>query len=336
MVLSHHHTYIIAEMACSHEGDTDLALKIIDGAGRAGADAVQFQIWSVKDMVVPNHADYELLTRIELPYDKWRKLAGHVRRHYPQMDIIACVYEANSADFADSIDVDAYKIHSADLSNPDFIQHVARKNRRIDLSTGASTLDEIHTAIEWIKQESQAIPVWLMYGYQVFPTPTDAIHLSFMAKLKQLFELPVGYQDHSDGGSLSGFFLPAAAMGMGVDCLEKHITHDRALKGIDHQAALNPDEFKRFVAMARELDEAMGKNTPRPFSKEETAYRINSKKSIVAAKKITKESVVEKKDLVFLRAASPGLPPDQSSKIIGKLAARDIQPYEIISEDDIK
>jgi len=324
-------THIIAEMACSHEGDPALARKIIDGAGAAGADSIQFQIWSLKDMVVPHHPDYQMLTRIELSRDVWRELANYVRAKFPAMQIIACVYERSSVDFAQSIAVDAYKIHSADLSNPVLIKHVAQTNKRIDLSAGASTTGEMQSALEWINTRD----TWLMYGYQGFPTPTDAINLNYMMKLKQLFELPVGYQDHSDANLPAAFWLPAAALGMGVDVLEKHITHDRSYKGIDHEAALNPDEFARFVEMVREIEAARGHSTPRPFSPEEVKYRKYSKKSLVAARDLAEGHVIAAEDLLFMRADSLGAPPDQAERLVNRKLRRHIPAHHLVTEDDL-
>ncbi|MCP3941165.1 MAG: hypothetical protein GY710_06760 [Desulfobacteraceae bacterium] len=334
--ISDNMTYIIAEMACSHEGDPELALKIIDGAGRAGADAIQFQIWFLPEMVVPHHKDYKLLSKIELSQMQWQNLVEYTRDKYPGMDIIACVYETKSIDFAMTMDVDAFKIHSADLSNPLFINHVAQTGKRIDLSVGASTLDEIQNAIEWIRNVSKKVSIWLMYGYQIFPTPTEAINLNFLKKIKQLFELPIGYQDHSDGDSEAGFWLPAVAVGMQVDCLEKHITHDRSLKGIDHQAALNPDEFKKFVTMVRELDIAKGISVPKPFLSQELIYRKNSKKSIVVSRDIKKDTVIKESDLHYMRADELGLPPDQAYRVIGRKIRHDINHYSLIKEEDVK
>jgi N,N'-diacetyllegionaminate synthase len=333
-------TYIIAEMACSHEGDAGLARKIIDGAGAAGADAVQFQIWSLKDTVVPHHPDYQMLTRIELSRQAWKDLAGYARERYPGMQIIACVYERSSVDFAEEIQVDAYKIHSADLSNPYLIDYVSRTDKRIDLSVGASTVEEIQSALEWIKSarnqsNAEALKVWMMYGYQGFPTPTNAINLNYMLKLGQLFELPVGYQDHSDANSEAAFWLPAAAVGMGVNILEKHITHDRSYKGIDHEAALNPDEFRRFVEMVREIEIAKGNATPRPFSPNELKYRKYSKKSLVAGRALPKGTRITEEDLLFMRAADLGLPPDQADRLMGRITKKDINPYDLILEDDL-
>jgi sialic acid synthase SpsE len=324
-------THIIAEMACSHEGDPALARKIIDGAGQAGADSIQFQIWSLKDTVVPHHPDYQMLTRIELSRDVWRDLANYVREKYPSMHIIACVYERSSVDFAQTIAVDAYKIHSADLSNPVLIKYVAQTNKRIDLSVGASTTAEIQSALEWINGGD----TWLMYGYQGFPTPTDAINLNYMMKLKQLFELPVGYQDHSDANLPAAFWLPAAALGMGVDVLEKHITHDRSYKGIDHEAALNPDEFKKFVEMVREIEAARGHSTPRPFSPEEVKYRKYSKKSLVAARDLAEGDTIAAEDLLFMRADSLGVTPDQSERLVNRKVRHAIAAYHLVTEDDL-
>ena len=326
--------YVIAEMACSHEGDPSLGRKIIDAAAEAEANGVQFQIWLAKDVMVPHHPDYEKLKCIELSRAAWNELAEHSRARRPQMEIIACVYERGSVDFAEELKVDAYKVHSADLSNPLLVKYVARTGKRIDLSVGASTLTEIQTAIDWIRETSDS-NIWLMYGYQNFPTRTDDVHLDYMMKLRDVFELPVGYQDHSDAETGAAFWLPGAAAGMGVDILEKHITHDRSYKGIDHEAALNPDEFARFVRMVREIEAARGIATPKPFSADEQKYRKYSKKSIVAGRPLPKGSVIEASDLLFMRAPELGLPPDRSDALIGRSTRRDIPAYDLIVEQDL-
>lgn len=326
-------TYVIAEMACSHDGKVELAKNIIKGAGIAGANAIQFQIWSLKDMVVPYHPDYKKIESIALNYDEWRELSEFTRKNYPNLEIIACVYERNSVNFAETINVNAYKIHSADLSNPYLVKYVASKGKRIDLSVGSSTLQEIQNALEWIRGEGLN-NIWLMYGYQNFPTPTDAINLRYMMKLKSLFEVPVGYQDHSDADNPSAFRIPAAAMGAGVDIIEKHITHDRSKKGVDHEAALNPDEFLNFTSMVREIELAMGCSTPRPFNEHERKYRKYSKKSIVAGEDLKKGNVITEDKLLFMRTPEIGVPPDMAFRFKGKSLKRDIDKYNLIGEED--
>jgi N,N'-diacetyllegionaminate synthase len=332
--MNSHGIYIIAEMACSHEGDRSLARKIIDGAGNAGSDAIQFQIWSLIDMVVPHHPDYKRLKRIELTREEWSDLATYTREQHPTMKIVACVYEHGTVDFCEKINIDAYKLHSADLSNPSLIKYLSQTNKRIDLCVGASTIDEIQKAVEWIRGFSNA-EIWLMYGYQSFPTPTDGLNLDFMIKLRDLFNLPVGYQDHSAADSEAAYWIPAAAVGMGVDIIEKHITHDRSFKGIDHEAALNPAEFSRFVSMVREIEKAKGLSIPRPFSKEELEYRKYSKKSLVAAHDLKIGKQISENDLLVMRAESLGLPPDQVHRLVGRTTIRNIKAFHSVLEDDV-
>jgi N,N'-diacetyllegionaminate synthase len=321
-------------MACSHDSEPSYAKKIIDAAGKSGANAIQFQIWLADDLMVPYHSQFDFHKNLELSRDEWKELANYVRSRFPSMEIIACVYEKNSVDFSESISVDAYKIHSSDLSNEMLLKHVARKGKRIDLSVGASTISEIEDALETIRKVSN-VDVWIMYGIQNFPTPSDEIHLAYMMKLKKLFELPIGYQDHCDGDSEAGYWLPAAAIGMGVDIIEKHITHDRSFKGVDYEAALDPDQFKKFAEMVREIDAARGISIPKPFTEAEQTYRRYAKKRLVAGKDIKAGEKIVEDDLLFMRAEELAMTPDQANLLIGKKATKDIKKYELFKLDYI-
>lgn len=327
-------THIIAEMACSHEGDLDRGRTIIEGASEAGADSIQFQIWKLDEMVVPHHEDYDMLSDIELTYDQWRALAEHVWSRDHVMDIIACVYEKRSVDFAEDLGVEAYKVHSSDLSNPYLIRRVAETGKRIDLSVGGSTLGEIQTAIQWIEDTSNS-DIWLMYGYQDFPTRVDDVHMDYMMKLCDLFERPIGYQDHSAGGTQEAFWLPAAAVGAGVDVLEKHITHDRSFEGLDHEAALNPDEFREFVRMVRQVEAAKGTSVPRSFSEDERRYRRDVKKSLVASRNLDEGEVITEEDVTIRRADNSGLPPDRLGELVGEKLVKKVNKFNVIRREDL-
>ena len=324
--------YVIAEMACSHEGDPALARIIIDGASRAKADAIQFQIWRYADVDVPGLPDAEERKRVEMSRETWSRLAAYVRAEHPELDIVACVSDCETVDFCEAIEVDAYKIHSSDLSNPFLIGRTAETGRRIDLSVGASTLEEIRNAMEWIRETSRST-IWLMYGIQTFPTASDEIHLRIMSKLQDLFEVPVGYQDHTNPESAASFWLPAAAFGLGVRIHEKHLTHNRALRGVDYQAALNPDEFSNFVMMLATLESAMGSSLPRPFSATEKKYRRYSKKSLVVSRDMKAGRVVAEDDMRIMRARDLGLPPDRFYSVLGKSINRDLCRFATLTED---
>jgi sialic acid synthase SpsE len=250
------------------------------------------------------------------------------------MEIIASVYERASVDFAETIAVDAYKLHNADLTNPHLVRHVASTGKRIDLSVGAATLDEIQDAVGWIGASSPS--VWLMYGYQDFPTRVEDVHLRYLMTLRERFGKRVGYQDHTDANLPGAFWIPAAALGLGVDVLEKHITHDRSTRGADHQAALNPDEFARFVEMVREVERALGVAEPRPFSEAEERYRKYARKSIVAARDLSAGERLTDGDLVFLRTGELGLPPSERDNLVARAVKRPIAKFELISAADVE
>ncbi|MDB4286948.1 N-acetylneuraminate synthase family protein, partial [Akkermansiaceae bacterium] len=235
---------------------------------------------------------------------------------------------------AQELGVDAFKLHTSELSNPEMIDKVAETGKRIDLSIGASSLDEIQKALTRIRSLSEA-EIWLMYGYQNFPTDPRDVNLSYLQTLRDLFGLRVGYQDHTDADGQGAFWLPACAHGMGIDIQEKHITHDRSKKGCDHQAALNPDEFADFVGMVKLLDAAEGVPHSRSFTEGEQKYRQYAKKSMVAARPIKKGATVQAADLKPMRASELGVPPDESHRLIGQIAAHDIETYELVTETEV-
>jgi len=327
-------TFIVAEMACAHEGNITLAKTIIDGAADAKADAIQLQIWSLTHMMSPQRKEYELLQRIEFSQSEWKGLVNYSREKYPQMQVFVCVYEHSTIEFIDSLGIDGFKLNSSDLSNPLVLEKVAKTGLPINLSVGASSISEIQSAIDKIKSISNS-NITLMYGHQSFPTKPENVHMFYMKKLADLFELTIGYQDHCDADHESAFWLPAASMGMGVSVLEKHITHDRSKKGIDYESALNPDQFVKFVEMVRCIDKAKGTSTPRDFTHDEIKYREFQKKSIVAAKELSKGSILNDKDIVFMRAETLGYSPAQIDVVVGRVLTKDINAFDTITEDSI-
>ena len=173
-----------------------------------------------------------------------------------------------------------------------------------------------------------------MYGMQLFPTQIHATHLRYMMQLRNLFQLPIGYQDHCDGDTEAAFWVPAAAVGMGADIIEKHITHDRSFRGIDHEAALNPDEFARFVKMVREIELAMGDARPRPFSPDEQTYRKYRRRAWW-------RRAISRRARNWLRSTwcrggpGLGLPPDQIGRLVGRTTRHVIAANALVLEEDV-
>ena len=325
-------TQIVAEMACAHEGSLDLLYKISQAAHDADADILQLQIWSLPYMMSPNRKEYSLLEKIEFSYEQWTEIVQTIRKNFKRLKIFVCVYEHNSLDFINSLGIDGYKLNSSDLTNFLVLDKVASFNLPVHLSVGASSVSEIQFAVNRLRKNN-AGAITLMYGHQNFPTEPATVNLEYMRSLGQLFDLPYGYQDHCDADDESAFWLPAASMGMGPSVIEKHITHDRSLKGIDHESALNPDEFAKFVKMVRTIDNAKGEKVPRPFSESETKYREFQKKTIVAKCQIRAGEEITSDNICFMRAETLNFTPDRVSEVLGKKASSAISRYEVLTNE---
>ncbi len=319
-------------MACSHEGDFDIARRLVDAAVESKADAVQFQVISVPNYVVPQHPDYELYCRLEFKPEIWRALFQHAKQR--GIAVFAAAYDRPSADLSFECGVDAYKLHSADLANPYLTLYIAAKGKPVTLGTGGSTIGEMADGIQMLK-EAGCQEIILMHGFQNFPTRWESIHLRTIDSYKKLFDLPVGYQDHTDGESELGFVLPMVALGLGANVLEKHFTHDRSKKGIDHESALNPNELKRFVQMVRDVDASSGSGLPHPLSPDEQKYRLYAKKSIIAGREIRAGEAIRLEMLAFKRS-TPGLAPTLAGQMVGKVAKRDIPMHANITQEMLR
>ena len=171
-----------------------------------------------------------------------------------------------------------------------------------------------------------------MYGLQSFPTDIKDANLAYMSKLKDLFELEVGYQDHCDGDSEAGFWLPAAAIGLGVNIRKTY--HNRSFKGIDHQAALNPDEFDKFAKMLQCIKDGIGRSTPSEFSDAELQYRKYARKSVVLIG-ICPGGEYFLSDLNLLRAPQNGISPAAIDDLIGKKLLTNRSMFDLVSLKDL-
>lgn len=327
--------YVIGEMACGHDGSIANALKIIEGVADAGGQAIQFQIWDWSTRVVDHHPAVETMKAVQFSPEQWHELASVVRNDFGALEIIGCVGENYAITLAIDLNVDAFKLHSSDLSNEHIVKGVAETGKRIDLSVGGSSPAEIEKALTWIAKTSSS-DVWLMWGLQLFPTDVSSARIGFMRTLEAMFGVPVGYQDHCDGGSQAGFWLPAAALGQGCRIIEKHLTHDRSANGVDHEAALNPVEFGTFMNMVRDVTSGIGNPCVQPFSDGELRYRDYAKKSIVASRALNKDHCIELEDLNFLLSPARGLAPDQAYRLIGRTLNSNVGKHDLVTEENLK
>ena len=325
-------TFIIAEMACSHDGSINLAKKIIDGAGSASANAIQLQIWSAEHMITPDRDEYKILNSIEFSFSEWQTIIDYSKSKYPKMKVYVCVYENGTLNEIKKLrKVDGFKINSSDLSNYDLLIEISKTNKQINLSIGASTYNEIKNAIRVIQKNSEC-SIALMYGFQSFPTKSSELNLHIIKLLIKKFKLKMGYQDHSSGESNEGNLLPAFAMGMGATIIEKHITHDRTKKGLDFESALSAVDFKKFTSMIHMLDKSKGNGFFKKFSKSEIQYRKFQKKTIVAKRDLAIGEKITKNEFLYLRAKRLVFQPNEAKKLINKTVKKQIKKYQVIEK----
>lgn len=341
-----HPAFIIAEMAWSHDGSVENAKKIIKGATDAGADAISVHITSMKDCMVKNYGClagqtlsagkekgniYDYLDRINLKDSDWEGLFSYAK----SFGLAICVVPSDiqALRLCEKLNPDIYVIGSACFVEENLVSEVAKQKKPVILRIGGASLGEIANTVNLIKKWGTD-DIVLLHGIQLYPTKIEDTHLKLIPSLKAIFGLPVGLAEHIDAESELALIIPLIAIPMGATVIEKHITHDRNLKGEDIEAALNPDEFKKFVEYIREAERALGTSYFRDFSEAELKYREVSRKRTVASKKINKDEKITKDNIAFKRA-DEGIYPDESRFIIGRTASQGIEENEAITWDKL-
>ena len=331
--------FVIAEAGVNHNGKVELAKKLIDAAKKAGADAIKFQIFSAERLVVkmaPKAAyqsrttgkgsQYEMLRKLELKEDGFRKLAAYAKRK--NIIFLASVFDENGVELLDELRVPAFKVPSGEITNFPLLKQIAMKKKPIILSTGMSTLGEIAEALEVIRGEGNN-EIVLLHCLSDYPAKVEEMNLRAMNTLKEAFGLPVGLSDHTPN-----LTIPTAAAALGATIIEKHFTLDRKLLGPDQKASIEPDELREMVVRIREVEKALGDGMKRP-TKSETEMRLVGRKSIVAKIDIKKDTVITKEMLTCKRPAN-GLEPKFLGKITGRTTKVDIKKDEKITWAKIK
>lgn len=323
--------FIIADIASAHEGSLEKAKRLVEASANTSVDAIKFQGFIVDKLLVKGHEDYEQFEKVELKEFEWKELLRFAKRF--DVEIVAEVFDEGSLDLMHRLGVQAFKIHSTDLSNFYLLGQVARKNKPIFLAAGGSRLDEIQGAISYIRKQGED-RIILMHGFQAFPTRIEDTNLRFIKTLSNMFQVPIGFSDHSNPETKMSKIIPLLSLAFGASVLEKHITLDRSLKGIDYYSALNPSEFKEMIKEIREVEKAFG-SFELHLSKDEIGYRNRMKKSIVARVDIPKGTIIKREMLAFKRG-KPGLSPKEVEKIIEKRAIEEIEEDEPITFSKVK
>lgn len=263
-----HPCFIIAEIGINHNGDVELAKRLIDVAKAAGCNAVKFQkrtvevVYSAEELARPRESPFgttngDLKRALELNLEQYRELDRHCR----QQEILwsASCWDEAAVDFIDQLDVPFHKIASACLTDDSLLKHVRAKGRPIVLSTGMSTLEEIDRAVKVLGKRD----LILLHSCSTYPAYYEELNLRIIPVLRQQFGLPIGYSGHETGIPSS-----VAAAAIGACIVERHITLDRSLWGTDHAASLEPNGIQRLVRDIRLVETALGDGVKRVLERE--------------------------------------------------------------------
>ena len=330
--------WLIAEAGVNHNGRLDLALRLVDAAARAGADAVKFQTFRAEALAsssAPQAAyqrrsgrssQLEMLKRLELSPEAHRKVRARCRAR--GVEFLSTPFDEASADFLDALGVRAFKIASPDAANPRLLAHVARKRKPVFLSTGMCTLAEVRDAVRTLKAGG-ARGIAVLHCVSSYPTPPDQANLRAIPTLARALKLPVGYSDHTTG--LEASFAAAA---LGARVIEKHFTLDKSLPGPDHAMSLDPGELARLASGLRLVAAELGDGIKRPQPCEADVVRV-ARRSLVFARDMAAGERIGDGDLAVKRPGT-GLPPKAWDRTVGRRLRRAARADELVTPGHLR
>jgi len=331
--------YIIAEAGVNHNGDLQQAIKLVDVAKEAGADAVKFQLFRVEEQVSCHAATAsyqrkhtgaksmkQMAASYDLPWEAHRDIAAHCQDL--GITYMASCFDRKAVDFLLSINGDCIKIASGEITNFPLLTHAASTGKPILLSTGMSTLADISGAVDIIEAQGAGNLV-LFHCVSSYPAAAETINLRVMNTLKSAFGTPVGFSDHTIGNAIA-----VAAVAMGASLLEKHFTLDKRASGPDHAMSLDPSEMKEFVRVAREAEMALGDGV-KYINKDELKNRDAVRRSLVSKCAITVGESLQEENVTLKRPAA-GIDPRMWDVVRGRKAIANIPADTPITWKDIK
>jgi N,N'-diacetyllegionaminate synthase len=321
-------TYIIAEMAQSYEGDLNLCKKLIVAAKKCGAHAVKFQIFKPNELCTKDYQYFELFSSLEMPEAKWKEAIDFARAQ--GVDFLVDIFGVETLEWISKYPIQGVKIHSTDLKNTALLRALENKGRKIYLSTGGSSLEELEKALQLLGKND----IVLMSGFQAEPNQLGDVELDKLEFLKAKFKLPVGYADHLDANDALAVYLPAMAVLKGASVVEKHLTLERnTLQLEDSMSALNPSEFITMMSMIEKVEQFRHTGTQYSLTEREEAYRVRSKKAVLSRVNIAAGEKIRGEDLQLLRTGQKVPKILDIEKIVGHKAKKNIPAETVITEE---
>lgn len=326
--------FVIAEIGINHNGDADLARRLVDHAADAGADCAKFQMRNLESLYrggdIVNEdlgAQYtiDLLTRYQLSSDEMCRIFDHcVARGITPL---CTPWDVESLELLERYGMAGYKVASADLTNHPLLAEMAKTGKPLICSTGMSTEVEIIESVRLLQHYGSSYI--LLHCNSTYPTPFKDVNLKYLDHLRELGNCPVGYSGHE-----RGYSIPVACVARGAKVIEKHLTVDRGMEGNDHKVSLLPEEFRGMVEAIRQVEEAMGSASERRLSQGELMNRVTLAKSVVVTRNLEPGELIARE---FLEVKSPGrgLQPNRLPELVGKRARRPMKAGDFFFPSDL-
>ena len=317
---------IIAEAGVNHNGSINTAKKLIEAAAKAGVDYVKFQTFKASNLVSASavKSDYQklnmendidntqlkMLQQLELSYSDHLELIEHCKKN--QIKFFSTAFDLESIDLLIAFGFELWKIPSGEITNLPYLEKIGSLNKKVILSTGMCTLEEIEDAIKvLLKNGTKKDNITILHCNTEYPTPMIDVNLKAMLHIKNTFGVDVGYSDHT-----LGIEVPIAAVALGASIIEKHFTLDKSMYGPDHIASLEPDELIAMVSAIRNIEQALGDGIKKP-SASETKNIVVARKSIHLKNDLLTGHIITKDDLMMKRPGD-GISPMKMYEVIGK------------------
>ena len=336
---------IIAEAGVNHNGDIELAKKLIDAASDAKADYVKFQTFKAKNLVIKNaeksryqkikintrndDSQYDMLKKLELTKSEHEELIKYCASK--NIKFLSSAFDLESLDFLISLRSEFVKIPSGEINNFTYLEKVARQSSPVILSTGISKIDEIESAIKILTSNKISIDdLTILHCNTEYPTPMEDVNLKAMLQIKDYFNVDVGYSDHT-----LGLEVPISAVSLGAKVIEKHFTLDRLMLGPDHACSLEPRDLKNMVTSIRNVEIALSGTGLKEPSKSEMKNKLIVRKSLFLNRNIKKGTLLTEKMLIALRPGD-GISPMEIKNFVGKKFNKDLKKLTKITYEDFE
>lgn len=327
--------YVIAEAGSNHNGDFEQAVRLIDVAVESRADAVKFQLFKAEllyprsagrsDYLKLDRSIYDIIEEMEMPSEWVPRLAEHCVTQ--GIDFLSTPFDEGAADLLEPF-VPVFKVASYEMTHHPLLRHIARKGKPMIISTGTADLSEVEEAVRVVRQAGNE-DIVLMQCTAAYPAPPESVNVRAMETLHRATDLPVGLSDHSRDPTVA----PMAAVALGASVIEKHFTLSRDLQDPDHAFSVEPDELRRI----RDVEAVLGDGRKVPHAVEEELRKF-ARRTVFASRAIETGETLSGENIAVLRCGVRefGFGPDEFDCLLGRVAARHIEPESVLTLEDLE